>query len=338
MDDIHVRDLMSANVVCIPPQTELMVALQSMLDNRYSCMVVVDKELPVGIITERDIVRLMAEFLSNRPFVTVRVVEVMSTPVMTVSESTTLFDALVVSNSQKIRHLPVVNEQGMMTGLVTQSDLAQAHFRIFERQREIIERSVTERTRELQQANDQLLSLSMIDALTGIGNRRAMEVDLEHSHPQALRYKRAYSVALFDVDNFKLYNDYYGHKGGDTALRLIAEHLLSGIRKSDRLYRYGGEEILLLMPETNLQGAMILTERTLAGFAVLNIPHELSPFGHITLSCGVACQSEESGSATWAGLVDLADRGLYLSKKNGRNRVTSIPVDDADNFPSPGHQ
>ncbi len=329
MDDIRVRDLMSSNVVSIQPQTGLMTAIQAMLDNRYSCMVVVEDRLPAGIVTERDIVRLAPRFLGDRSFVSIPVAEVMSAPVMTVSETTTLFDALVVSSSQKIRHLPVVDGQGRMTGLVTQSDLVQAHFRIFERQRAIIERSVRERTRELQQANEQLHSLSMVDALTGIGNRRAMQVDLDHTHRQAVRYKRAYSVALFDVDYFKLYNDFYGHKAGDAALRLIAEHLQAGIRKSDRLYRYGGEEILLMLPETNLHSALILAERTLAGFAALNIAHEQSPFGHITISCGVACQLEDGGFPTWEGLVDLADRGLYASKGSGRNRVTAIAPEDA---------
>jgi diguanylate cyclase (GGDEF)-like protein len=298
-----------------------MEAIQAMLDNRYSCLVVVDEQRPVGIITERDIVRLMAEFLSCRPFDSVTVVEVMSKPVMTVTETTTLFDALVVSNSQKIRHLPVVDEQGRMSGLVTQSHLAQAHFRIYERQREIIERSVSERTWDLQQANEQLRSLSMVDALTGIGNRRAMQVDLEHTHPQAVRYKRTYSVVLFDVDYFKLYNDFYGHKAGDTALRRIAEHLQASIRKSDRLYRYGGEEILLLMPETGLAGAIILAERTLATFSDLNIAHEQSSYGHVTLSCGVASQTEVGGYPSWEGVVDLADRGLYVAKRSGRNRA-----------------
>lgn len=329
MEDIHVRDLMSANVVSITPQAELMEVIHTMLDNRYSCMVVVDGGLPVGIVTERDIVRLMAEFLTNRPFSSIKVAEVMSSPVMTISAETTLFDALVVSSSQQIRHLPVVDRDGLMMGLVTQSDLARAHFRIFEKQREIIELSVTERTRELQQANEQLRSLSMVDSLTGLGNRRAMEVDLDHTHAQAVRYKRTYTVAIFDVDYFKLYNDTYGHKAGDTALRRIAEQLQSSIRKSDRLYRYGGEEILLVMPETNLYGALILAERTLAGFDEVNIIHEKSPFGHITLSCGLACQVEQDGYPNWEGLVDLADRGLYASKSRGRNLVTIIPPEDA---------
>ncbi len=328
--DIFARELMTTDVTSISPEADLMDVIQKMIDCHYSCMVVVDHDLPVGIITERDIVRLMGQFMVDKTQCpAVRVADVMSVPVATVTEETTLFEALVISSAQKIRHLPVVNETGHLRGLLTQTDLAKAHFHIFEKQRDIIEHSVTERTQELQQANEQLKSLSMIDALTGLGNRRAMEVDLEHTHVQAVRYNRSYAVALFDIDFFKLYNDSYGHKAGDEALRTVSDHLLSSIRKCDRLYRYGGEEILMLLPETSLYGALILADRILASFAALKIPHENSPFGHITMSCGVASQVEENGYEKWEGLVDLADRGLYASKSNGRNLVTIIPPEDA---------
>lgn len=335
MQDILVRDLMTSNVVSTGPEAVLSDVIQRMIDHRYSCMVVVSGDLPIGIITERDIVRLMAQFLSERPQCPILVADVMSVPVATVTIDTTLFEALVISSAQKIRHLPVVSDDGALLGLVTQSDLAKAHFHIYEKQREIIEQSVSERTRELQEANSQLKSLSMVDGLTGLGNRRAMEVDLEHTHAQSMRYNRSYAVALFDVDHFKLYNDTYGHKAGDTALRRVADQLTEAIRKSDRLYRYGGEEILLLMPETTVYGALILADRILASFADLNIPHEKSAFGFVTLSCGVACQTEEDGYGTWEALVDLADRGLYSSKNRGRNLVTIIPPEDAsdDNVP-----
>jgi diguanylate cyclase (GGDEF)-like protein len=181
----------------------------------------------------------------------------------------------------------------------------------------------------LLRANEQLKSLSLLDPLTGLGNRRAMEVDLVQTHSQAARYNRPYSVALFDVDHFKQYNDRYGHKAGDTALRRISEHLLKSIRICDRLYRYGGEEILLIMPETTLYGALILADRILASFSELNIPHEISSYRFVTLSCGVASQVEVNGYDSWEELVDLADRGLYASKNNGRNRATIIPPEDA---------
>ncbi len=327
--DIVVSSLMTADVTSTTANANLADVIQSMIDYSYSCMVVVENNMPIGIITERDIVRLMGLFISEKPQCPVLVADVMSVPVATVNGETTLFEALVISSAQKIRHLPVVTASGQLVGLVTQSDLAKALFSIYEKQHDIIEHSVTQRTQELLQANEQLKSLSLVDALTGLGNRRAMEVDLEHTHSQALRYNRSYSVALFDVDHFKLYNDCYGHKAGDDALRRVSEHLLKSIRTCDRLYRYGGEEILLIMPETTLYGALILADRTLAGLAEQNIPHEKSSYHCVTLSCGVASQVEVNGYDSWENLVDLADRGLYASKNNGRNRATIIPPEDA---------
>lgn len=327
--DILVSSLMTANVTSATTNAYLADVIQIMIDNRFSCMVVVENDIPIGIITERDIVRLMGLFISDRPQYPVRVADVMSVPVATVSEDATLFEALVLSSALKIRHLPVITASGRLTGLVTLSDLAKALFKTYEKQREIIEHTDTQRTLELLQANEQLKSLSLLDPLTGLGNRRAMEVDLEHTHSQSFRYNRSYSVALFDVDHFKLYNDFYGHKAGDSALRRISEHLQKSIRTCDRLYRYGGEEILLIMPETTLYGALILADRILASLAELNIPHEMSSHRFVTLSCGVATQVEVNGYDSWEGLVDLADRGLYASKNNGRNRATIIPPEDA---------
>jgi diguanylate cyclase (GGDEF)-like protein len=327
--EVLITSLMAADVFCTAEDANLTDVIQSMIDNHYSCVVVARDGMPVGIITERDIVRLLGQFISEKPQLPVLVADAMSVPVATASEEMTLFEALVITSSQKISQLPVIDKSGQLIGLVTQFDLAKAHFNIYVRQRETIEQSVTQRTRELLQANERLKSLSLIDPLTGLGNRRAMEIDLEHTHSQAVRYNHTYSVALFDVDHFKLYNDSYGHKAGDNALRSISDHLQKSVRTCDRLYRYGGEEILLIMPETTLYGALILADRTLASMVVLNIPHEKSPYRFITLSCGVASQVEFDGFDNWEGLVDLADRGLYTSKNNGRNRATIIPPEDA---------
>jgi diguanylate cyclase (GGDEF)-like protein len=329
--DMPVSTFMTTNVTSATAQMGLSEVVTIMLDKHYSCMVVVDQNMPIGIVTERDIVRLMGAFFADQPAPPALVGDVMSVPVATVTGDTTLFEALVISSAQKIRHLPVVDATGHLIGLITQSDLAKAHFTIYERQRDLIESTVSERTKQLLLANEQLKSLSLTDALTGLGNRRAMEVDLEHTHSQALRYNRSYSVALFDVDFFKRYNDHYGHKGGDEILRSISAHLQQSIRTCDRLYRYGGEEILLIMPETDLYGSLILADRILASLAEMKIPHEKSEFGVVTLSCGVASQIHVNGYPRWEDLVDLADRGLYASKNNGRNRSTIIPPEDAVN-------
>jgi diguanylate cyclase (GGDEF)-like protein len=324
--DIFVTEIMSIDVICIDPETKLLDAIQTMLECKYSCMIIVKDKLPLGIITERDIVRLMAEFFSNTLTSSVLVMDVMSVPVITVTEQASLFDALVITMAQKIRHLPVVDREGHILGLLTQTDLAKAHFRIFEKQREVIESSVSSRTRELQQANSQLRELCMIDHLMGLGNRRAMEVDLNHTHALALRHQRSYAVVLFDVDFFKLYNDTSGHPAGDEALRQVASYLTSCIRKSDRLYRYGGEEILLLLPESSPHGAYILASRIIEGLADLKIPHPASPLAIVTMSCGVACQTTEPPHASWQDVVCLADSALYAAKRSGRNRAHAAPL------------
>jgi diguanylate cyclase (GGDEF)-like protein len=329
MSELTAKDLMTPVVVTTAPDALLADVIETMLSEHHSCVLVVAEERAIGIITERDIVRLMSRFMTDRQTTNVAVAEVMSQPVTTLTEETPLFEALVISSSQQIRHLPVVDDRGKIKGLVTQSSLAQAHLQVYEHQREIIEHSVSLRTRELSVANEQLKSLCMLDALTGLGNRRAMEIDLEHSHSQALRYARSYSMAFFDVDYFKLYNDHYGHAAGDGTLRSVANHLQMCIRKSDRLYRYGGEEILLILPETALHGALILVERILESFADLQIPHEKSSYGIVTMSCGIACQTEFSGFSTWQNMFDHADRSLYIAKHRGRNQLAILPPEDA---------
>jgi diguanylate cyclase (GGDEF)-like protein len=177
--------------------------------------------------------------------------------------------------------------------------------------------------------DEEITSLSLVDPLTGLSNHRAMTRDLEKSHNLAIRYKRPYSVALFDVDHFSNYNDCYGHRGGDLVLQRICDYLHQSIRTCDRLYRYGGEELLMVMPETDLYGALVMADRILSGLVVLSIPHKKCSYGVVTMSCGVASQVETNGYASWEELVDLADRGLYVSKNSGRNRATIIPPEDA---------
>lgn len=335
MEGITARDLMSQVLVTTSPMTPLFQLLQTMIQENHPCVIVCDGRIPIGIITERDIVRLMARFLADGTAADLPVSEVMSRPVVTVTEDTTLFQALVIANSEHILHLPVVGEEGELKGVVTHTALARAHLQIYRRQQEIIEKSIKSRTKELEDANRALRNLCMIDPLTGIGNRRAMETDLTHTHSQALRYGRSYSMLLFDVDYFKRYNDTYGHAAGDEALRLVADHFRGCIRQSDRLYRYGGEEILLILPETGMHGTLILAERIIHGFADLRHPHEGSPFGHLTVSSGVACHTELSPFPSWQKMLEHADRGLYTAKKRGRNQLAILPPEDAVDEISP---
>lgn len=323
MEDILVKSLMSKQVVCTHAHADVTEVARTMHEHSYSCLVVTERDLPIGVITERDMVSILVGVLKTTPSRLQRASEFMSSPPVVINARSPLFEALVLSQSQKIRHLPVVNDDGRLIGLVTQSDLAKAHLHLIETQRDIIEHSVAERTRELEDANEQLKALSLEDALLEIGNRRAMEVDLKYTHESALRYQRPYSIALLDVDCFKLYNDYYGHAAGDCTLKEITAYLKSMIRRSDRLYRYGGEELLLLLPETRLEGAEVLARRLVEGLAACKIPHCKSPFNVVTMSGGVGCE-ELAGGATdkdWQDVAARADQALYRAKGNGRNQL-----------------
>ena len=315
--------VMNKGVVCVAADTPILNVVDTMRDKRYSCMVVAKDKVPIGIITERDMVRILSEVLARKDVPGELLAgQCMSTPPIVIKESASLFEALVIARARGIRHLPVVNEQEELCGLITQSDMMRAHLVLIEQQREQIERLVNERTQELEKANEKLRALSLEDGLLGIGNRRAMEVDLEHTHATAQRSKRPYSVVLFDLDYFKKYNDHYGHLAGDQALIQTCRFIQSRIRAADRLYRYGGEELLLLLPETPGEGAEIMAERLVTDLADLRIPHETNPHRNITMSGGIGhLQGEHGACAGWHDIALQADEALYQAKQAGRNQV-----------------
>lgn len=321
MDEIAVSRLMSQHVEYVNRGATLAEAANLMHGHRHSCLVVLDDDQPVGMITERDMVRALAEVLGGRSLEGV-VEACMSAPVVAVREDAGLFEALVLCRSRRIRHLPVIDANGRLAGILTQSDLVRAHLEMIESQRDLIEKAIAARTNELQEVNERLKALALEDSLLGIGNRRAMEVDLQYTHDAATRYGSSYSLAMFDVDSFKKYNDTYGHAAGDDVLRAISSTMRAGIRKSDRLYRYGGEEILLVLPMTDESDAARVCRRLIDSLHDLAIEHRLSSHDVVTMSCGIATVNDPAlFTDGWGGVVKLADEALYQAKASGRNTL-----------------
>lgn len=320
MREIQLSKIMTTGVRNVERGAKLRDVVETMATHSISCSLITDHDVPVGIITERDIVKLMLTIDKNHNILDFSAEQVMSSPIICLNDNETLYDALVVSKAEKLRHLPIVGDNGKLVGLVTQSDLAEAHFHVVELQAELIEQAVREHTTDLLETNKELQALSMEDALMQIGNRRAMEVDLEHTHASALRYKRQYAVSLLDVDFFKKFNDHYGHTAGDEVLRTVGRSLEASMRKSDRIYRYGGEEVLILLADTDAEGAMVFMNRAIEDLAKLGITHEQSPFGVLTGSAGVAaCINGDKCYPDWQSLVEAADRALYAAKEQSRN-------------------
>ncbi|MFK7732169.1 MAG: diguanylate cyclase [Pseudomonadales bacterium] len=322
MHDLSVSDLMTRGVKHVDSQASLKEVVSLMGEHNISCQLIIEEGRPVGIITERDMAGLLLEVASKRATLDSKASDYMSTPLISIQEQDSLYDAILVSNTHNIRHLPVVNETGQVQGLITQSDIAEAHFQVAERQAELIERSVLEQTSDLEKENKGLRALSREDPLMKIGNRGAMELDLASTHAQAKRYGRQYCAALLDVDFFKQYNDYYGHSAGDEVLRTIARILRNSMRSTDRIYRYGGEEILVILYDADVNGAYKYMHRAITAVAEFGIPHCESPFGVLTGTAGVASAIENGQCRhTWQEVVMAADKAMYDAKKASRNAV-----------------
>jgi diguanylate cyclase (GGDEF)-like protein len=185
-----------------------------------------------------------------------------------------------------------------------------------------LHRQVLDYRTQLEHANTELLSLSLTDPLTGIGNRRRMDEDLARARERAQRIGRPFGVALFDIDHFKLYNDHYGHVAGDETLRYVALNIVKVTRRHESLYRYGGEEFLLLLPDTTLDGALAAAERARRAVEDAAIPHQRRPTPPFLVTISGAASVWAPGSLlSTVELIAAADEGLYEAKTAGRNRV-----------------
>jgi diguanylate cyclase (GGDEF)-like protein len=188
-----------------------------------------------------------------------------------------------------------------------------------------LESKVADRTRALEEANARLASLSDTDALTGLANRRHFDRTLEWEISSALRSGLPLGLVMMDIDQFKPYNDHYGHQGGDTCLQLVAAELRSKVRTGNLLARYGGEEFVLLMPNTDLAGACTAAERMRAAVQARQQVHATATLGIVTISAGAASYIPADRASALLTLK-AADAALYEAKRGGRNRVCATPI------------
>jgi len=179
-------------------------------------------------------------------------------------------------------------------------------------------RDITERKRK----EDEVVQLAHFDVLTGLPNRRNFDVTLRQEIARSTRYGGPLSVAMGDIDLFKIINDTFGHQAGDVVLKSLADLMRKSLRRSDYIARWGGEEFTLLLPETRLDIAEMLLNRlrmTIANQVIAEIGRA------VTLSFGVTAFTKSDGKTDSPDeLVKRVDQALYLSKQAGRNRVTRI--------------
>jgi diguanylate cyclase (GGDEF)-like protein len=175
---------------------------------------------------------------------------------------------------------------------------------------------------ELKRYRDFLEVLSTIDGLTGIPNRRHFDEVLDREWRRASRNKSQISLLMIDIDFFKLYNDHCGHLAGDDCLRQLSRGMAEVIRRSeDFIARYGGEEFVVLLPDTNIEGALRVAEKVHEKIKAMNIHHEFSPIANrVTVSIG-AGSFTPTDELTRFDLIKAADECLFSAKRNGRSRT-----------------
>lgn len=183
--------------------------------------------------------------------------------------------------------------------------------------------------KQLEEANEKLEKIARIDALTEIGNRLYFNDCLEREWQRSLREKQPLGLILCDVDNFKLYNDTYGHLKGDRCLFAVAQGLKTAVlRGTDLVCRYGGEEFAIILPNTDNQGGEAICQRIIEQIQQLKIPHRASTIAsdicgeqlpYVSISLGFASLIP-SPSLTSDVLISISDSALYKAKETGKNR------------------
>lgn len=331
MTDPPISEFMNRGVLSGDANTSLRDVVEMMFKEKESAFVACEDGFPIGIITERDTLEVLQDGLRGQSFQHLSAKSIMASPLHTLTETSTMGEVIEIMNEQRFRRVPIVDEKNRLSGIVNLLEIQAATNKILAKRKDDLEQAVRVRTAELEAANDRLEELSLRDGLTELLNRRAMALKLEELQSLSVRYGNPYTVILCDIDHFKPFNDRLGHPQGDAALIAVAQVMSAAVRISDSVYRYGGEEFLIALPETDEEGAMWVAERVRSRVEHLAIPHPASSTADVvTLSCGLseARMTDAGTTENWHRTVARADQALYRAKGAGRNRIIDSSGED----------
>lgn len=284
--------------------------LQEMDQADTDSVIVTEAGKPVGIVTSKDIL----SYFSNSKDEDLPLSHYMSTPLQMLPADCSIGHALKFLQRRSFKRIVVARADGSVAGIVSEDELLSRTFsrwssRVKERFTE-----VEELAQALNEKNVVLTQMATKDALTGLTNRYLFEELFDKELARSRRYGRALSLVITDIDHFKSVNDTYGHNVGDNVLKELAALVEANIRKADTFARWGGEEFVLMLPDTTQEQAEIVAEKLRSRIET----HAFEDISKATCSFGVVLVSPED---TLAGSIEKADRALYEAKAQGRNRV-----------------
>lgn len=276
-------------------------------------IIVVEDRIPVGIITTKDIFRI----LSSGSATDLPLSEYMTSPVVTTRTDATIHDALLQLKTLKIKRSVVVDENRRLIGVVTQSELVGFAYGTWI---DLVKHHASELKELVGILESKALGLeksALSDPLTGIGNRRMLQTRLEEEIQRMRRYRSSpFSLLLIDIDHFKQVNDSHGHLVGDEVLKILATTLRGLVRTVDDVTRWGGEEFAVLLPHTPLASAAEFAARVRQTIENLALPQQI----RVTISIGAG---EFAVAETEQAFFERVDKALYRAKLNGRNCVVT---------------
>lgn len=279
--------------------------------NVDAVIIINDDHKPLGIFTTKDFLNIIDKNLN----LNVPISKYMSSPLLTVSQTVRIFEALEFIKEKHFKRIVVTNDEGEISGVITQTELLRI---VNNKWMEIIK----ERGHELSKINENLLKKTQhlekkasTDYLTQLLNRRKFNSLVEYELNQIKRYdKRDFSLLLFDIDNFKYINDTFGHDIGDKILQELSKIIKISIRNSDIACRWGGEEFAVALSNTNIEDGLLVAEKLRSSVQNHSFPEDLN----VTCSFGLAQFHSDDDQNS---LFKRADEALYKAKKTGKNKV-----------------
>ncbi|QKF80993.1 diguanylate cyclase [Halarcobacter ebronensis] len=279
--------------------------------NSDSVVIVDEKQNPIGIFTTKDFIHIIHnDYDLEKP-----VSNYMNSPVETLSDDTTIAEAINFIKMKHYKRVVVVNKKNQVMGIITQKELLRV---VYSKWVEIIKEEgakISKTNEQLLKATNELKEKVSLDYLTKIYNRNKFEelLDLYISNYKKDQ-KISFSLLMIDIDNFKLLNDTFGHLFGDNILKEMSKILTSSSRNSDVVARWGGEEFVIILPNTTLKQAVAVAEKLKTKIE----KHQFENEHKITCSFGVAHFNKTDNKTE---LFRRADEALYKAKKSGKNRV-----------------
>jgi len=284
---------------------------ETMEKYKYDATMIVENRLSLGIITVKDMLKLLKKHADlSRP-----VKEYMTTPVQTLLHNSTLKEALEFMRDKHFKRIVTVDEQGYLTGSISQKELISIAYTRWVKMIETYQSELHKINTELERKSQKYEKYASTDPLTGIYNRmKFLELFLSEYTVMIQRHNHL-SLLVMDIDHFKSINDHFGHNVGDDILVEITKLIQSRLRNVDIFCRWGGEEFVVLLPAAKVEEACKIAEKIrkeISAFSFKNISH------HITVSIGVT-QIREGDELQ--NVIERADKALYMAKSAGRNCV-----------------